>query len=193
MGHTLATFDETLLAATVAVESNSPDALAPIVAALALAARASGVEQFEAAGALLDTQIGRFGQYADSVRPLLEARAAAVARNEQQIAACALRRFGYVYIFASDTVAALEALNDGLAEYRALGDLAGEAHCLNNLGILWFRRDDPHEATVFLERALTLVERINNPIERARVRIIWASPIKTRAASQRADGSCWRP
>ncbi len=167
----LATFEVTLLAATVAAESNSPDALAPIVAALALAARAFGVEQFEAAGSLLDTQIGRFGQYAHSVRPLLEARAAAVARNELQIAACALRRLGYVYIFASDTVAALEALNDGLAEYRAIGDLAGEAHCLNNLGILWFRRDDPHEATVFLQSALALVERINNPIERARVRI----------------------
>ena len=168
---TLATFEETLYAATVAAESNSPDALAPIVAALALAARACGVEQFEAAGSLLDTQIGRFGQYAQSVRPLLDARAVAVARNELQMAACALRRLGYVYIFASDTVAALEALNDGLVEYRAIGDLAGEAHCLNNLGILWFRRDDPHESTVFLEIALALVERINIPIEQARVRI----------------------
>jgi diguanylate cyclase (GGDEF)-like protein len=164
-------FDQALRDATVAAERNSPDALAPIVAALALAARGYGVEEFEAVGALLDAQIGRFGQYAQCVRPLLEARAAAVARDERRIAACALRRLGYAYIFASDTVAALEALNEGLTEYRAIGDLPGEAHCLNNLGILWFRRDDPHESTVFLERALVLVEQINNPIERARVRI----------------------
>lgn len=167
----LLTFDEALQAATVASRDTSPDALAPIVAALALAAGAYGIDEFEAAGALLDAQMGRFGQYVQSVRPLLEARAAAVARNEGRIAACALRRLGYAYIFASDTVAALEALNDGLAEYRALGDLPGEAHCLNNLGILWFRRDDPRESTLFLERALALVEQINNPIERARVRI----------------------
>jgi diguanylate cyclase (GGDEF)-like protein len=164
-------FDQALREATVAAERNSPEALVPIVAALALAAREYGIDEFEAVGTLLDAQIGRFGQYAQCVRPLLEARAAAVARDERQIAACALRRLGYAYIFASDTVAALEALNEGLTEYRAIGDLPGEAHCLNNLGILWFRRDDPQESTVFLERALVLVEQINNPIERARVRI----------------------
>ncbi len=164
-------FSQALHVATVASESNRPDALAPIVFAMALAAKAGGVEEFEAVGTLLDAQIGRFGQYAQCVRPLLEARAVAVARDARQIAACALRRLGYAYIFASDTVAALEALNDGLAEYQAIDDLAGEAHCLNNLGILWFRRDDPHESIVFLERALVLIERIDNPIERARVRI----------------------
>ena len=164
-------FDDALRAATAASASNSADALGPIVAALALAASAYGIEAFEAAGVLLDAQMGRFGQYAQCVRPLLEARSAAVARDERHIAACALRRLGYAYIFASDTVAALEALNEGLAEYQSMGDLAGEAHCLNNLGILWFRRDDPHESSVLLERALVLVERINNPLERARVRI----------------------
>ncbi len=164
-------FDQAFREATLASEKNIPDALAPIVAALTLAARVYSMAEFEAVGTLLDAQIGRYGQYGQCVRPLLEARAAAVARDERQIAACALRRLGYAYIFASDTVAALEALNEGLTEYRAIGDLPGEAHCLNNLGILWFRRDDPHESTVFLERALVLVEQINNPIERARVRI----------------------
>ncbi len=167
----LTTFDEALHAATLAADGRRPDAFEPIVAAMELAASAYGIEQFEAVGALLDEQIGRFGQYAQSTRPLLAARAAAVARDERQIAACALRRLGYAYIFSSDSVAALETLTDGITEYRAIGDLSGEAHCLNNLGILWFRRDDPQQSTILLESALALVERINNPVERARVRI----------------------
>lgn len=146
-------------------------ALTPILAAIASISRAGSAEQFREVEQLLDRESFASGRYALTIRPLLEALSVAESRQERWMVACIERRLGWVYDFAGDDVAALEMSERARVNFEALGDDEGLVRTLSNLGVLWTRRGDLHEAARVLGVAMAHADRMQLRTESARVRV----------------------
>lgn len=162
---------QTLIEAHAAVKARPGHALAEVLLAIKAVALGGTVAQFVDADQLLDTETFTSGLFAPAIKPLLEARAAAQLRDVPWIVACLSRRLAWVYDFAGDDVAAIEMIEDARSGFQTLGDFEALSRSLNNLGVIWIRRNDLVGAERVLNEALLLADRINVPVERARVRI----------------------
>ncbi len=162
---------EALRRAHTAARERPGRALSAVLAAVATVAKSGSADEFRDAEQLLDTELIVSGRYTLAIAPLLEALEVAEARDERWIIGCLERRLAWVYDFAGDDVAALEMIERAKHSFAMLGDHAGLARCLNNLGVIWTRRRDLVGATNVLTEALALVDTQRNPLEQARVRV----------------------
>ena len=160
-----------LIDAHAAVQARPGNALQPVLAAIKACAREGTIAQFREADQLLDAETFASGLFAPTIKPLLEARFAAQLRDAAWIVACLSRRLAWVYDFAGDDVAAIEMIDEARIGFAALRDEEALARTLNNLGVIWIRRNDMEGAARVLDEALALADRINVPMERARVRV----------------------
>jgi diguanylate cyclase (GGDEF)-like protein len=162
---------EALRRAHTAARERPGRALSAVLAAVATVAKSGTADEFRDAEQLLDTELIVSGRYTLAIAPLLEALEVAEARDERWIIGCLERRLAWVYDFGGDDVAALEMIERAKHSFAMLGDHAGFARCLNNLGVIWTRRRDLVGATNVLTEALALVDTQRNPLEQARVRV----------------------
>jgi len=165
------TVEQALAAARAAVLAQPGRALEPVLAAIIATARDGSEAQFREADQLLDGETFASGLYGATIKPLLEARAAAQMRDAPWIAACLSRRLAWVYDFAGDDVAAIEMIDEARTAFAAIGDDEALARTLSNMGVIWMRRGDLVGAERALGEALALADRTGATMERARVRM----------------------
>ena len=151
--------------------SKPGQALSTILCAVDSVARHGSADEFRQVTHLLDAETTVSGLHALTIRPLLDALDVAQTRRERWIAASLQRNLGWAYDFTGDASAALEMNAKARTGFFDLGDVEGETRALSNLGVLWARRNDVHQASRDLDVAMQAADRTNHLDEQARVRV----------------------
>jgi tetratricopeptide (TPR) repeat protein len=105
----------------------------------------------------------RRGQHAAAREHFEQAHRHAVAANDPRKAGVMLHNQALVENALGRTDDALRLSFAALGYYRQAGDVAGEALCLNNVGLLYMTRKEPASATAQLQAGLAICDRHGFP------------------------------
>ena len=172
--HTMPVADhvaDALRSSREAAVSRPGQALSHVLTAISVVARHGSADEFRQASLLLDADTTVSGLHALTIRPLLDALDVAQTRREHWIAASLQRSLGWAYDFTGDDAAALEMNVKARTGFVGLGDIEGETRALNNLGVLWARRQDFLKASHDLDLAMHAADQSSHLDEQARVRV----------------------